>query len=113
MAVAAHARGRGSSRRVAGFDRLGAAEGQRRLAAFSLAGDGLEQEATLVAELQLLEHTAGKPVPELGQDRRATRPLAPADALELVDLVAVSPPNNSARSSASSGTKWTTRTSAR
>src|SRR5581483_3623124 len=72
---------------VPGFDPLSAAEGQGLAGMVCLALDRLEQEPVMIPQVVLLEHTAGEPVPKLGQHRRTAGPRPPLAALELVHIV--------------------------
>jgi len=51
------------------------------------ATDGLDQEAHVIAAVDLRPHLPSEPV-ALGQDRRPSRAGSPRERLELVDLVA-------------------------
>src|SRR5579875_2981685 len=74
-------------RLVPGVDPPSPVKGEGAAPAPGRSVDGLQEKAAVVAEGEALDHPAGEPVLELGEDRRAVGALAPPAAGELVHLV--------------------------
>src|SRR5689334_7465551 len=94
---------------MAGLDALRLLKAELVEAGAQLDVERFQQEAHVVAQVDPLEHLTHEPIGDIVEQRHSPGTLVPGDPLELVHLVAVSPPKCSAssRSRGSSLRKWT------